>query len=88
MKIYGGGAGAGGRDELGEERVDLSEPERRLALVWRMEVAAHGPDRRRADRLLVEATRWLRERPRDAVVSEARDELRRAFAPDPEDKVH
>lgn len=63
----------------------LSEPESRVALVWRMEVAAHTGDRRRADRLLVEATRWLKDRPGDAVVFEARDELRRAFPPDLED---
>jgi hypothetical protein len=65
--------------------LDLSESGRRLALLWRMEIAAHTRDRRRADRLMFEATRWLKERPRDAVVSEAREELRRVFPPDPED---
>jgi hypothetical protein len=34
---------------------------------------------------MVEATRWLRERPWDAVVAEAREELRCTFPPDPED---
>lgn len=62
----------------------LSESERRLALLWRMEVAARTRNRRRADALMVEATRWLKERPHDAVVSEAREELRLAFPPDSE----
>lgn len=53
--------------------------------MWRMEVTARTRDRRRADGLMVEATRWLEKRPRDAVVSEAREELRLAFPPDPED---
>ncbi|CAA9457647.1 MAG: hypothetical protein AVDCRST_MAG02-1704 [uncultured Rubrobacteraceae bacterium] len=35
----------------------LSEAERRLALVWWREVAAHTGDRRRAHHLLVVATR-------------------------------
>lgn len=63
----------------------LSESERRLALVWRMEIAVHTHDRRRADALMVEATRWLRRHPRDAVVSEAREQLRLAFPPESED---
>jgi hypothetical protein len=80
--------GKGRRKEHEEgERLGLSEPERRLALVWRMEVAAHTRDRRRADALMVEATRWLKERPRDAVVSGAREELRCHFPPDPEDSA-
>lgn len=58
-----------------------------MSLVWRLPIAAHAKDRRRADRLLVEASRWLEERAHDAVVSEARDELGRAFPPDPEDKA-
>lgn len=78
-----GSLGRGESEEGGA--VDLSEPERRLALVWQMEVAVRTRDRRCADGLTVEATRWLGERPRDAVVSEAREELRRAFPPDPED---
>lgn len=60
-----------------------SESERRLALVGRMEVAAHTKDRRRVDRSTIEATRWLKARPRDAVVTEAREEFRRHFPPDP-----
>lgn len=68
-------------------RVGLSESETRLALLWRTEAAAHTEDRRRADRLMVEATRWLKEHPNDAVVSEAREDLRRAFPPDSDDTV-
>lgn len=52
--------------------------------MWRMEIAVHTHDRRRADALMVEATRWLKRHPRDAVVSEAREQLRFAFPPDPE----
>lgn len=52
--------------------------------MWRMEIAVHTHDRRRADALMVEATRWLKRHPSDAVVSEAREQLRFAFPPDPE----
>lgn len=63
----------------------MSEPGRRLALVWRMEVAGHTRDRRRADWLMVKATRWLKEHPQDAVVSEAPLSSWRAFPPDLEE---
>jgi hypothetical protein len=54
-------------------------------LIRKMETAARTSDRRGADRLLVESTRWLKERPKDAAVHEARERLRRAFPPDPRD---
>ncbi len=65
--------------------MDPSEPAARLALIRKMETAARTGDRRGADRLLVESTRWLKERPKDAAVHEARERLRRTFPPDPRD---
>ncbi|MDP9439406.1 MAG: hypothetical protein M3P49_11790 [Actinomycetota bacterium] len=38
-------------------------------------------DRRDVDRLLVEATRWMKAHPYDAVIHEARDQLRARFPP-------
>lgn len=57
----------------------MSESEMRLALLRRTEVAAYTRHRYRADRLMVEATHWLKEHPDDAVVLEDRELLRDAF---------
>ncbi len=38
-------------------------------------------DPRDVDRLLVEATRWMKAHPRDVVIHEARDQLRARFPP-------
>ena len=52
----------------------------RLGLLLEMAFALEAGDRRQADRALVQATRWLRDRREDdPVVREARDELRRGF---------
>ena len=52
----------------------------RLRLLLEMVFALEDGDRRRADRAMVRATRWLRSRGGDdPVVWEAREELRRVF---------
>lgn len=51
----------------------------RLRLLLEMAFALGVGDRRRADRALVRATRWLGSRGGDPVVREAREELRRGF---------
>ncbi len=52
----------------------------RRGLLLRMAFALEAGDRRHADRVLVQATRWLGRRGGDdPVVREARDELRRGF---------
>jgi hypothetical protein len=38
--------------------------------------------RREADKVLVEATRWLKYHPKDAVIISAREQLRVTFPPD------
>ncbi len=52
----------------------------RRGLLLRMAFALEAGDRRYADRVLVQATRWLRRREGDdPLVREAREELRRGF---------
>ncbi len=53
----------------------------RQRLFVRMAKAKDFGDRRYADRLLVEATRWMKAHPYDAVIHEARDQLRARFPP-------
>ena len=52
----------------------------RRGLLLRMVFALEAGDRRRADRALVQATRWLGRRGGDdPVIREAREDLRRGF---------
>ncbi len=53
----------------------------RHRLFVRMTRAKEFGDRREVDRLLVEATRWMKVYPYDAVIHEARDQLRARFPP-------
>ncbi len=53
----------------------------RHRLFVRMMKAKDFGDRRDVDRLLVEATRWMKAHPYDAVIHEARDQLRARFPP-------
>lgn len=54
----------------------------RQRLLRRMAFAAEASDRRYADRVLVQATRWLKRREDDdLVVREAREQLRSEFPP-------
>ena len=53
----------------------------RHRLFVRMMEAKDFGDRRDVDRLLVEATRWMKVHPYDAVIHEARDQLRARFPP-------
>ncbi len=54
----------------------------RRRLLLRMAFALEAGERRYADRVLVQATRWLRRRKGgDPVVRQAREELRRGFLP-------
>ena len=58
-----------------------SDAAARHRLFVRMMGAEHFGNRHDADRLLVEATRWLKARPYDALMHEARDQLRAKFPP-------
>jgi hypothetical protein len=62
----------------GREQDNLEAEERHL-LLQRIVAARNGAHRQEADRALVEATRWLRQHPNDAVIYEARDQLRAEF---------
>ena len=53
----------------------------RHRLFVRMTIAKDFGDRRDVDRLLVEATRWMKSHPYDAVIHEACDQLRVRFPP-------
>ena len=53
----------------------------RHRLFVRMMKAKDFGDRRAVDRLLVEATRWMKAHPHDAVIHEAGDQLRARFPP-------
>lgn len=57
------------------------EAEARQLLLMLMVAARDCGIRREADKALVEATRWLRHHPDDAVITEARSQLRGAFPP-------
>ncbi|MEW6638010.1 MAG: hypothetical protein AB1425_14490 [Actinomycetota bacterium] len=58
---------------------------RRLRLLDELIEARESSDRRRADRALVEATRWLRRYPGDVRVLDARSRLRGAYPVDADD---
>lgn len=58
---------------------------KRLRLLDGLIEARRSADRNQADKVLVEATRWLRRYPFDARVKEARDRLRAVHPADPED---
>ncbi len=60
---------------------DRGDAAARHRLFIRMMDAGRSGNRREADRLLVEATRWLKAHPYDAVIHEARDQLRAKFPP-------
>ena len=61
---------------------DGTDAMERHRLLIRMRLAAAWGDRRRADRALVEAARFLRRRGgRDPVILEAREQLRNKFPP-------
>ncbi len=57
----------------------------RLDLLTSMFKARDSGDRRKADKALAEANRWLKQYPFDMRVVQARDQLREAFPLDPED---
>jgi hypothetical protein len=57
------------------------EAEARHMLLTRMVAARKDGDQRRADEVLVEATRWLTTHPYDAVIVEARNQIRIKFPP-------
>jgi len=59
----------------------LSGPAAHRLLLLRMSLAPGFEDRRNADRLLVQATRWLERHPEDRVILEARELLREQFPP-------
>ncbi len=61
--------------------VDGSESASRQLLLTLMAMAEKLGNRRVADALLVDATRWLRIYPYDVVIWEARAQLRIAFPP-------
>lgn len=50
-------------------------------LLTRMVAARNDGDQRRADKVLVEATRWLTTHPYDAAIVEARNQIRLEFPP-------
>ena len=57
----------------------------RLGLLDDLIEARRSADRKQADKLLVEANRWLRRHPFDLRVAQARDRLRASHPVDPED---
>lgn len=59
----------------------LSSPAAHRLLLLKLSLAPGFGDRRNADRLLVQATRWLRRHPEDRVILEARELLREQFPP-------
>ena len=61
--------------------MDGSESASRQLLLTLMVMSEKLGNRRLADALLVDATRWLRIYPYDAVIWEARAQLRAAFPP-------
>jgi hypothetical protein len=61
--------------------VDRYESASRQRLLTLMAKAEKMGNQHVADGLLVEATRWLRNYPYDAVIWEAREQLRTAFPP-------
>ena len=71
MRFFGRGFG---------DRGDPDAAARHRLFVRMMEAKDFG-DRRDVDRLLVEATRWMKAHPHDAVIHEARDQLRARFPP-------
>jgi hypothetical protein len=74
-----------GGDFRGEEvrGWDGTEALERHRLLLRMTFAAETRDRRYADRILLEATRWLKRQDdgEDPVIREAREQLRAEFPP-------
>jgi hypothetical protein len=60
---------------------------RRFHLLDGLIEASHSADRSRADRVLVEANRWLRKHPFDVRVAEARDRVRLAHPADRDDAL-
>ena len=60
---------------------DRGDAAARHRLCVRMMEAGRFGSRRDADGLLVEATRWLKAHPYDAVIHEAREKLRAKFPP-------
>ena len=62
---------------------DGTEALERHRLLLRMTFAAETRDRRYADRILLEATRWLKRQDdgEDPVIREAREQLRAEFPP-------
>ena len=60
---------------------DEFEAEARHMLLGRMVAAYSGDDRQKADRTLVQATRWLTNHPDDDAILEARGQLWTKFKP-------
>jgi len=58
------------------------EAEARQLLLMLMIAARDRGIRREADKVLVEAPRWLKYHPKDAVIISAREQLRVTFPPD------
>jgi hypothetical protein len=58
---------------------------KRLSLLDRLIEARRSADRNQADKVLIEANRWLRRYPFDMRVVKARDRLREVHPLDPED---
>ncbi len=58
---------------------------KRLTLLDSLIAARRSADRNQADKVLVEANRWLRRYPFDVRVKEARERLRAVHPVDPED---
>ena len=67
--------------ERKKESMDGDESASRQLLLTLIAAAARLGNRRVADSLLVDATRWLRTYPDDIVIWEAREQLRIAFPP-------
>jgi hypothetical protein len=74
------GGGCRGEDVRGWEGTEALERHR---LLVRMTFAAESRERRYADRILLEATRWLKRQDdgQDPVIREAREQLRAEFPP-------
>jgi hypothetical protein len=62
-------------------RLGCLQAEARQLLLMLMVAARDRGIRREADKVLVEATRWLKYHPKDAVIISAREQLRATFPP-------
>ena len=72
----------------GNTHPDPATPNRvlkRLGLLDSLIEARRSADRNQADKVLIEANRWLRRYPFDVRVVKARDRLRAVYPLDPED---